>query len=129
MGYSYLHASAQNGKNINLDGVLPESTLNVNVTYKADRFDASLDGRGVMNRYGHKAYPEMRNYANYWVWDVAANYQFAKGANLFARVNNIFDQFYTDVGSSYGPDADPAKYQDWYSAPGRNFEVGLQFTF
>ena len=83
-----------------------------------------------MNRYGHKAYPEMRNYANYWVWDVAANYQFAKGANLFARVNNIFDQFYTDVGSSYGPDADdPARGYDWYSAPGRNFEMGLQFTF
>ena len=82
-----------------------------------------------MNRYGSKGSPEMRNYANYWVWDMAANYHFTKNVTLFARVNNIFDQFYTDVGSSYGPDADPAKYQDWYSAPGRNFEVGLQFTF
>lgn len=110
--------------------MLPESTLNVNVTYKADKFNASLNGRGVMNRYGKKAYPEMRNYANYWVWDVAANYQFTKNATLFARVNNIFDQFYTDVGSSYGPDAyDPARGYDWYSAPGRNFEMGLQFTF
>lgn len=129
VGYTYMHINAQKGKNINNDGFIPESTLNVGINYKADKFNASLDGRGVMNRYGKKAYPEMRNYANYWVWDVAANYQFAKGANLFARVNNIFDQFYTDVGSSYGPDADPAKYQDWYSAPGRNFEVGLQFTF
>lgn len=130
IGYSYLHASAQDGKNINLDGVLPESTLHMDVTYKADKFDVSLDGRGVMNRYGHKAYPEMRNYANYWVWDMAANYHFTKGAVLFARVNNIFDQFYTDVGSSYGPDADdPARGYDWYSAPGRNFEMGLQFTF
>ena len=47
----------------------------------------------------------------------------------FARVNNIFDQFYTDVGSSYGPNADPTNYQYWYSAPGRNFEIGLQFQF
>lgn len=124
IGYSYLHAPAQNGKNINLNGVLPESTLNVNVTYKADKFNASLDGRGVMNRYGSKKYPEMRNYANYWVWDMAANYHFTKNATLFARVNNIFDQFYTDVGSSSGPDD-----MYWYSAPGRNFEVGLQFTF
>lgn len=54
---------------------------------------------------------------------------FHQNATLFAKVNNIFDQFYTDVGSSYGPSADPAKYQDWYSAPGRNFEVGMQFTF
>lgn len=129
IGYSYLHAPAQNGKNINLNGVLPESTLNVNVTYKADKFNASLDGRGVMNRYGSKGSPEMRNYSNYWVWDMAANYHFTKNATLFARVNNIFDQFYTDVGSFYGPSADPAKSKGWYSAPGRNFEVGMQFTF
>ena len=130
LGYSYLHMQAKAGENINNNGALPESTLHVNVSYKADKFNASLDGRGVMNRYGKKAYPEMRNYANYWVWDVAANYQFTKNATLFARVNNIFDQFYTDVGSSYGPDAyDPARGYDWYSAPGRNFEMGLQFTF
>lgn len=129
IGYSYLHAPAQNGKNINLNGVLPESTLNVNVTYKADKFNASLDGRGVMNRYGSKGSPEMRNYANYWVWDMAANYHFTKNATLFARVNNIFDQFYTDIGSFYGSDADPSRGLGWYSAPGRNFEMGLQFTF
>ncbi|WP_444225482.1 TonB-dependent receptor plug domain-containing protein [Dialister succinatiphilus] len=129
VGYTYMHINAQKGKNINNDGFIPESTLNVGINYKADKFNASLDGRGVMNRYGKKAYPEMRDYANYWVWDVAANYQFAKGATLFARVNNIFDQFYTDVGSSYGPDANPASYQYWYSAPGRNFEIGLQYQF
>lgn len=129
LGYSYLHMQAKAGENINNNGALPESTLHVNVSYKADKFNASLDGRGVMNRYGSKKYPEMRNYANYWVWDVAANYQFAKGATLFARVNNIFDQFYTDVGSSYGPNADPTNNQDWYSAPGRNFEIGLQYQF
>ena len=124
-----MHINAQKGKNINNDGFIPESTLNVGINYKADKFNASLDGRGVMNRYGKKAYPEMRDYANYWVWDVAANYQFAKGATLFARVNNIFDQFYTDVGSSYGPNAGPTQYPYWYSAPGRNFEIGMQFTF
>lgn len=129
VGYTYMHINAQKGKNINNDGFIPESTLNVGINYKADKFNASLDGRGVMNRYGKKAYPEMRDYANYWVWDVAANYQFAKGATLFARVNNIFDQFYTDVGSSYGPNAGPTQYPYWYSAPGRNFEIGMQFTF
>ena len=123
LGYSYLHMQAKAGENINNNGALPESTLHVNVSYKADKFNASLDGRGVMNRYGSKKYPEMRNYANYWVWDMAANYHFTQNATLFARVNNIFDQFYTDYGSSYDP------YDTWYSAPGRNFEMGLQFTF
>ena len=129
VGYTYMHINAQKGKNINNDGFIPESTLNVGINYKADKFNASLDGRGVMNRYGNKACPEMRNYANYWVWDVAANYHFTKNATLFARVNNIFDQFYTDIGSFYGHDADPSRALGWYSAPGRNFEVGMQFTF
>lgn len=124
IGYSFIHmpATAPN-KNINSDGILPESTLNINVGYQADKFNANLSGRGIMNRYGNKYYDEMRNYANYWVWDLAANYQFTKEATLFARVNNIFDQFYTDIGSSQDP------YVTWYSAPGRNFEIGLQFQF
>ena len=129
IGYSFIHmpATAPN-KNINSDGILPESTLNINVGYQADKFNANLSGRGIMNRYGTKADwsgkpTKMSNYANYWVWDLAANYQFTKEATLFARVNNIFDQFYTDIGSSQDP------YGTWYSAPGRNFELGLQFQF
>ena len=129
IGYSFIHmpATAPN-KNINSDGILPESTLNINVGYQADKFNANLSGRGIMNRYGTKADwsgkpTKMSNYANYWVWDLAANYQFTKEATLFARVNNIFDQFYTDIGSSQDP------YGTWYSAPGRNFEIGLQFQF
>ena len=128
VGYSFLHGTTQKDENINGDGALPESTLNINVGYQTDKFNANLSGRGIMNRYGGKYHPKMRNYANYWVWDLAANYQFTKEATLFARVNNIFDQFYTDVASwCYGPDATGS--QGWYSAQGRNFEVGLQFQF
>lgn len=128
IGYSYLHIPAKEGQNINFNGSLPESTLNINVDYTTTKFNASLSGRGIMNRYGTKADwhgnpTKMSNYANYWVWDLAANYQFTKEATLFARVNNIFDQFYTDIGSSQDP------YGTWYSAPGRNFELGLQFQF
>ena len=123
IGYSYLHMQAQEGKNINDNGKLPESTLDINIGYHADCFNANLSGRGIMNRYGAKN-TAMKDHANYWVWDLAANYQFTKEATLFARVNNIFDQFYTDVGSSRDPYTN-----SWYSAPGRNFEVGLQFQF
>ena len=129
VGYSYLFSPTRKdvyGDNININnnGQLPESILNINVGYQADRFNANLSGRGIMNRYGNKSASEMRNYANYWVWDLAANYQFTKEATLFARVNNIFDQFYSDVATYVtGPE------YTWYSAPGRNFEVGLQFQF
>ena len=128
IGYSYLHIPAKEGQNINFNGSLPESTLNINVDYTTPKFNVSLSGRGIMNRYGTKADwsgkpTKMSNYANYWVWDLAANYQFTKEASLFTRVSNIFDQFYTDIGSSQDP------YGTWYSAPGRNFEIGLQFQF
>lgn len=128
IGYSYLHIPAKEGQNINFNGSLPESTLNINVDYTTPKFNISLSGRGIMNRYGTKADwsgkpTKMSNYANYWVWDLAANYQFTKEATLFARVNNIFEQFYTDIGSSQDP------YGTWYSAPGRNLEIGLQFQF
>ncbi len=129
IGYSYLHIPAESATtNINLNGALPESTLNVNVGYQADKFNANLSGRGIMNRYGTKyAYggkpTKMNEYANYWVWDLAANYQLTKDATLFVKLNNIFDQFYTDIGSSQDP------LGTWYSAQGRNFEVGLQFQF
>lgn len=125
MGYSYLHIPAKAGENINNNGFFPESTLNVNVSYQADKFDATLSGHGVMNRYGAKG-TQMHNYGNYWVWDFAANYQFTKDATLFARVNNIFDQLYTDIASRYCNSPDSSS---WYSAQGRNFEVGLQFQF
>lgn len=130
IGYTFIHSPATaEYYNINNNGMIPESTLNINVGYQADKFNANLSGRGIMNRYGNKRYPEMRNYANYWVWDLSANYQFTKEATLFARVNNIFDQFYTDVGSSFGPNAAGNYSEQWYSAPGRNFEIGLQFQF
>ena len=136
IGYTFIHmpATAHN-KNINADGIIPESTLNINVGYQADKFNANLSGRGIMNRYGNKFYSgaptQMHDYANYWVWDLAANYQFTKEATLFARVNNIFDQFYTDIGSCSGPYGGTASdpWGAWYSAQGRNFEVGLQFQF
>lgn len=130
IGYTFIHSPATaEYYNINNNGIIPESTLNINVGYQTDKFNASLSGYGIMNRYGNKANNEMRNYANYWVWDLAANYQFTKEATLFARVNNIFDQFYTDVGSSFGPNAAGNYSERWYSAPGRNFEIGLQFQF
>ena len=108
---------------------LPKHELHVGVDYHNAGFKASLWGRGIIDRYTSPKYPAMKDYANFWVWDLSANYQITKEASVFAKVNNIFDQFYTDVGSSYGPNAGPTQYPYWYSAPGRNFEVGMQFTF
>ncbi len=124
LGYTYLHINAlDDSSNINFDGQLPQSTLNLGVRYDSDKINATLSGRGVMNRYGKASKPIMRDYGSFWVWDLAANYKVTPEITVFGRLNNIFDQFYTDIGTSYDPQ------YSWYSAPGRNFEVGLQFQF
>lgn len=120
VGYSYIDADTHN----NNVSYLPKHELNVGVDYHNAGFKASLWGRGIMDRYTSPLHPVMKDYASFWVWDLSANYRITKEASVFAKVNNIFDQFYTDIGASYGPDV-----MYWYSAPGRNFEMGLQFTF
>lgn len=136
IGYSYMHIDGYvtpTGLKIsgNGDGELPQSILNVGLNYSNAKLNASIDGQGIMNRYGSKSHPVMRNYANFWIWNISANYQVRPHVNVFAKINNIFDQFYTTTTSYVtGPDLDPAgSYQGWFSAPGRNYEVGASFQF
>lgn len=127
LGYTYLHIDRVNAtQNINFNGQLPVSTIDWSTTYKNKKFDATLTGRGIMDRYGAKpstGEAVMRKYANFWVWNLSANYNANDQFTVFAKLNNIFDQFYTDIGTS----ADPRAV--WFSAPGRNFEVGMSYKF
>ena len=121
LGYSYIHADTEN---TSLISYLPKHRLTVGADYHNAGLNVSLDGTGVMSRYC-KDGSIMEDYANYWVWDLAADYKVAdSGFTLFGRINNIFDQFYTDIGTSYDPDD-----LGWYSAPGRNFTVGVSYEF
>lgn len=122
VGYTYTHVDALENENENRNGILPESTLNVGLNYSNAKLNAYINGQGIMNRYGSTSV--MRDYANFWVWNVGANYQIHPNANVFAKVNNVFDQFYTTTTSWV---TDPNGM--WYSAPGRNYEVGVSFQF
>lgn len=123
LGYSYIHADAANS---NAFANLPKHRLTVGADYHNGGLTVNLDGTGIMNRYHGVSNPVMADYASYWVWDLAADYKVAgSGITVFGRVNNIFDQFYTDIGTSFtGPDG-----LGWYSAPGRNFTVGVSYEF
>ena len=119
LGYSYIHADTNN---LNIS-YLPKHELNIGVDYHNANFKASVWGRGIIDRYTSSGHSAMKDYSSFWVWDFNADYEITKGVSVFAKVNNIFDQFYTDIGASYDP------YGTWYSAPGRNFEIGLQYQF
>lgn len=137
-GYSYYHAkSIDNAKyNDNNNGVLPESTINVGLNYSNAKLNTYIEGQGIMNRQGPKsAHEYIKNYGSFWVWNVGADYQIHSNANVFVKVNNVFDQFYSAVGTSqdpYGSLVGTSPYQYnlmWYSAPGRNYELGVSFQF
>ena len=51
------------------------------------------------------------------------NYKPVDYAKVFFKVNNIFDSYYCDVGTF------TASTTDWYSMPGRNYELGVTFQF
>ncbi len=127
LGYTYLHIDRINAsQNINFNGQLPVSTIDWSTTYRNKKVNATLVGKGIMDRYGRKDNPVMRDYGNYWVWNLSANYNANDQFTVFAKLNNIFDQFYTDVASGYGSRPDGTY---WYSAPGRNFQVGMTYKF
>lgn len=117
LGYSYIDAEQENPVLANL----PKHKLTIETTYTNKGLAASLTGYGIMKRYAQGV---MKDYDSYWVWDLAASYKFRDAATVYARVNNIFDQFYTEVGSSYN-----SPFGTWYSAPGRNYEIGVSFEF
>lgn len=119
LGYSYIHADVSNSLVL---GNLPKHRLTVGADYHNGGLTVNLDGTGVMDRYC-KAGSVMEDYRSFWVWDLAADYKMDNGFTVFGRVNNIFDQFYTDIGTSYGPNG------NWYSAPGRNFVAGVSYEF
>lgn len=119
LGYSYIHADTEN---TSLISYLPKHRLTVGADYHNGGLTVNLDGTGVMDRYC-KAGSVMEDYRSFWVWDLAADYKMDNGFTVFGRVNNIFDQFYTDIGTSSDPNG------NWYSAPGRNFVAGVSYEF
>ena len=129
LGYAYTHVNSTENTNANINGFLPKHTLNLGITYTHEKFDASIYGRAIFGREGGKGYTGNipSAYKNYNIWDIAFNYKPVNYAKIFFKVNNLFDSYYCDVGqfstSTYGDT------HDWYSMPGRNFEMGLQFQF
>ena len=121
--YTYIDPSGST-TNPNQDGYLPRGAWNLGLNYDNDKFNTAINGRGVINRDGRKAQPVVAGgiLSTFWVWDISMNYKASKVVNAFVKVNNVFDKFYTDQCYNLNPD-------QWYSAPGRNYQVGLQYSF
>ena len=105
--------------------LIPSGEWHIGLNYDDHKaWAASITGRGVIGRVGQ--YDNMFPKDTYWVWDAAVNYTFKPGVRLYVKANNIFDEYYAEMSNvgSWG-----ALPEQWYAAPGRNFVVGVDFTF
>jgi vitamin B12 transporter len=114
------------GKQDNISGYIPKGTWNIGVNYLQDKYDVALLGRGIVDQVG----PTTSNGSpalptdTYWVWDASINYKITKEAKAFIKVNNIFDKYYAELSNvAYGSPG------DWWSSPGRNYQIGIQYQF
>ena len=58
------------------------------------------------------------------VVDLAMNYQIADATKVYLKANNIFNQFYAEHSNvKWGAPG------EWWTAPGRNFMVGVEQSF
>lgn len=64
----------------------------------------------------------------FWVADLAVTYTPSDSVSAFFKVNNIFDKFYTDMLYNANPNVEE-NMENWYPAPGRNFQFGMEFKF
>lgn len=122
------------GKQNNANGYIPKGAWNVGVNYRQEKYDFGLLGRGIIDRVG----PTVSNGLpalptnTYWVWDASINYKVTKDTKAFLKVNNVFDKYYAELSNvpygnsnnSYAPIAG-----DWWSSPGRNYQIGIQYQF
>lgn len=104
---------------------IPHGKLVFDLVYDQDKYSAMLQGLGIFDQSNGRC---ENLYADntYWVWNASMNYKINKNAKLYFRVNNIFDQFY----SSWDNDTDGVlDFDEWYAEPGRNYQVGINYTF
>lgn len=130
VGYTYTHVDSTPQRAANVDGYVPKHAVTAGIDYDAPKWDAHLDVRGNIDRPGPQTSDvEGRFFPKntYWITDISANYRPTKNITIFGRINNLFDVFYAEASnarSTWWGEPD-----EWWTAPGRNYQVGVEFKF
>lgn len=99
---------------------IPKKEITLTLNYQKDDWDIALRGHGIIGRHGQ---PYLYAENTYWLWSSAFNYKITPSAKAFFKINNIFDQFYSEATNAMD-----LPWEDWYSAPGRNYQFGIVYT-
>lgn len=125
VGYTHIESKSVSSGSESINTYIPKGEYHLNLDYTNQNFDASIIGHGVIDRPGsgdgtNPAFP----CNTYWVWDASLNYKVNKDMKVYLKANNVFDKYYAEHSNvKWG---DPG---EWYSSPGRNFVVGMQYSF
>ena len=68
----------------------------------------------------HPAFPK----ESYVLVDLTADWKAAKDLRIYGRISNLFDNYYAEVSNVYY-----GVPEEWWSAPGRSFQVGVEYKF
>lgn len=121
----FRHWSNYSGK----QSFLPKDIVSINVDFNKGKTNTGLFALGKYHLYGksHK-YAESLPCTSFWVCNAYVNYKPTKDIKIFGRINNIFDRDYSNVGNWFDLNdggIDAINYSD----QGRNFVVGVEYSF
>lgn len=109
-------------------GYAPKDLATFGVYYRCGKWDAGLDGFYFMRRTSQvehlmgdwSGWPSDK----YAVVNMSVTYQAAKNINVYVKGENIFDKLWCEQTQALWGEAG-----QYYSQPGRNFTVGMQYKF
>ena len=105
--------------------MIPHGELLLDLMYEYDKYSVLLQGRGVFDQANGRGENRFAN-NNYWVWNASLNYKLQKNTRLYVKVNNIFNQFYSNWDNESGGFLG---FDEWYAEPGRNYQIGINYSF
>lgn len=127
VAYTYTHIDGTSNRAANANGYVPKHSVNFSLGYNDEKWDAHLDVRGVIDRPGRSVSDDKGDFfpkSTYWITNISANYRVNDDFTIFGRVNNIFDVYYAEMSNvAYGGS------RDWWTMPGRNYQLGVEVSF
>ena len=129
VNYTHIDIAPETAKkNSNRDGYIPRGEWKIGADYTLDKLNVNMFAKAIVKRPGRmvtqSTVPD--SFKSFWLCDLNVNYKATDNIKAFFKVNNLFNKLYTDQCYNMTP-LDSSS--NWYPAPGRNFQVGVEYTF
>lgn len=134
IGWSHLYQNSTYAWNTYANrGYQPKDIATFGFYYHGGKWSGGLDGFYFMRRMDRVDNSLGKNWPsdNYAVFNLSVNYQATRDFGIYAKVENLFNQLWADKSATPGVDpwAPNGGLGHYYTEPGRNLLVGVQYKF